>query len=287
MTARCPRPYKSRPLVKRSSERRNRVEPLILVTNDDGVLSPGLVAAVEAVQELGEVLISAPRYQQTSMSRAFPIGDGLGRIEIIDLEVGPYSHRGFGVHGSPAQAVSHAILEIAGRTPNLCVSGINYGENLGMSVFHSGTIGAALEASTYGIPGLAVSLEAGVELHETEDYPPMDWQMAKRFTRLLAAQILKEGLSGDIALLNVNVPGGATPETEVRVTIQSRQDYLVLEKPDSRDFAAPLRLRTSVRIDESSLEADCDVRAFALDQVVSVTPLTWSLTAREHWMPRF
>jgi len=262
------------------------VEPLILVTNDDGVLSPGIVAAVEAVQDLGEVLISAPRYQQTSMSRAFPIGDGLGRIDVIDLQVGSYLHRGFGVHGSPAQAVSHAMLEIAGRTPDLCVSGINYGENLGMSVFHSGTIGAALEASTYGIPGLAVSLEAGVELHDAEDYRPMDWQLAKHLTRLLAAQILNEGLSGDIALLNANVPGGATPETEVRVTTQSRQDYLVLEKPGSRDFAAPLRLQASVRIDESTLEANCDIRAFALDQVVSVTPMTWSLTARERWLPR-
>ena len=263
------------------------MEPLILVTNDDGVLSPGILAAVEAVQELGEVLISAPRYQQTSMSRAFPIGDGLGRIDVIDLEVGSYLHRGFGVHGSPAQAVSHAMLEIAGRTPDLCVSGINYGENLGMSVFHSGTIGAALEASTYGIPGLAVSLEAGVELHESEGYQPMDWQAAKHFTRRLAVQILKEGLSGDIAILNANVPASATPETEVRVTPQSRQNYLVLEKPGSRDLAAPLRLETAVGIDESTLETDCDIRAFALDQVVSVTPMTWSLTARERWMPRF
>lgn len=260
--------------------------PLILVTNDDGVLSPGIVAAVEAVQGLGEVLISAPRYQQTSMGRAFPIGDGLGRIDAVDLEAGSRTHRGFGVHGSPAQAVSHAILEIAERTPDLCVSGINYGENLGMSVFHSGTIGAVLEASAYGIPGLAVSLEAGVELHHTADYQPMDWSAAKHVTRLLAAQLLSEGLSGDICLLNANVPGDATPETEVRVTTQSRQDYLVLKRPRSRDFSAPLRLETAVRIDESTLEADSDVRAFALDRVVSITPMTWSLTARDRWIPR-
>jgi len=70
------------------------------------------------------------------------------------------------------------------------------------------------------------------------------------------------------------------------VTTQSRQDYLVLEKPGRRDFAAPLTLETAVRFDESTLEADCDIRAFAVDQVVSVTPMTWSLTARERWMPR-
>ena len=82
------------------------------------------------------------------------------------------------------------------------------------------------------------------------------------------------------------VPGDATPETEVRVTTQSRQDYLVLERPRSRDFSAPLRLETAVRIDESTLEADSDVRALALDRVVSITPMTWSLTARDRWIPR-
>ena len=217
------------------------------------------------------------------MSRAFPIGDSLGRIESVDLEAGSRRHRAFGVHGSPAQAVSHAMLEIARRTPDLCVSGVNYGENLGMSVFHSGTIGAALEAYTYGIPGLAVSLESAVELHCAKHYQTMDWQLATKVTRLLAAQILEEGLPGDIALLNVNVPGCATPDTEIRVTTQSAQDYLVLERPGTRDFASPLRLETIVRIDHSTLEADSDIRAFALDRVVSVTPLTWTLTARERW----
>jgi 5'-nucleotidase len=261
------------------------VKPLILVTNDDGVLSPGILAAVEAVQELGDVLISAPRHQQTSMGRAFPIGDGLGRIDVVELTAGTRMHRAFAVHGSPAQAVSHAVLEIAPRTPDLCVSGVNYGENLGMSVFHSGTIGAVLEASSYRIPGLAVSLEAGVELHHAAHYSPMDWSTAVHLTRRLAAQILHEGLRGDISLLNANVPNDATPETEVRVTAQSRQDYLVLERPSSRDFTAPLRLETAVRIDEATLEADSDVRAFAVDRVVSVTPMTWSLTARHAWVP--
>jgi len=263
------------------------MSPLILVTNDDGVLSPGIAAAVEAVQELGDVLISAPRHQQTSMGRAFPIGSGLGRIDAVDVRAGERMHGGFGVHGSPAQAVSHAMLEIADQMPDLCVSGINYGENLGMSVFHSGTIGAALEASTYGIPGLAVSLEAGVAAHQAQDYPPMDWRPAIHFTRSAAAQILKEGLPGDIALLNVNVPACATRETEVRVTRQSRQDYLVLVKPEPRDLSTPLMLQTVVRVDEGGLEADSDIRAFAFDHVVSITPLTWSLTATQHWTPRF
>ena len=263
------------------------MRPLILVTNDDGILSPGIAAAAAAVQDLGEILVCAPRYQQTSMGRALPKDDGLGRIDVMDVQAGSRVLRGFAVHGSPAQAVSHGIHEIARRTPDLCISGINYGENLGMSLFHSGTIGAALEASTHMIPGLAVSLEAGIELHHADDYGSMDWRAAMRLTALLAEQILREGLAGDIALLNANVPADAGEATEVRVTMQSRQDYYVVEAPGDRDFGEPHRLEVAVRVDERTLEPDSDIQAFAVDRVVSVTPLTWSLTAREPWAPRF
>jgi 5'-nucleotidase len=262
------------------------VRPLILVTNDDGILSPGITAAVEAVQDLGQVLICAPRSQQTSMGRALPKDDGLGRIDIMEVRAGSRLHRGFAIHGSPAQAVSHGIHEIARRTPALCISGINYGENLGMSLFHSGTIGAALEASTHRIPGLAVSLEAGIELHHADDYATMDWRTAARLTRSLAEQILQEGLPGDIALLNVNVPADAGETTEIRVTTQSRQDYYVAVKPGERDFGEPHRLETAVRVDGATLEAGSDIQAFAVDRVVSITPLTWSLAARAPWAPR-
>jgi len=258
------------------------MKPLILITNDDGVLSPGLRAAAEAVAELGELLIVAPRFQQTSMSRSFPKGDDIGKIEEVILTINGKQHIAYGVIGSPAQAVSHGLLEIASRKPALCISGINYGENLGTGLSVSGTIGAALEANTYGIPGLAVNLAASIKMQHSSDYDPLDWEVAMFFTKLFASKIIKNGLPPDTALLNINVPSTATPNTPIRLTVQSRQDYFVFEKPPKRDFSKGFRLKVVIKIDEKTLEPDSDIKAF-LDGVVSVTPISWDLTARQYW----
>src|SRR5260370_6223336 len=107
------------------------MRPLILITNDDGIHSPGLHAAAEAALQRGDLLIAAPRYQQTAMSRSMPNGEDTGVIETLSLDLGGVAHRAYAIHGSPAQAVLHAILELAPEKPTLCISGINYGENLG------------------------------------------------------------------------------------------------------------------------------------------------------------
>src|SRR5260370_36224545 len=113
---------------------------LILLTNDDGIHSPGLKAAAEAFEPFGDLLMVAPRYRQTAMSRALPVSPDMGIIETFTIEINGKPHSVYGVHGSPAQAVKHALLEIAPRKPDLCVSGINYGENIGSSITTSGTI---------------------------------------------------------------------------------------------------------------------------------------------------
>ena len=136
------------------------MKPLIIVTNDDGVYSPGLCAAAEAVQDLGDLLVVAPRFQQTSMGRSFPKSKDVGIIEKIKIMLNGCEIEAYGVHGSPAHAVSHGILELAYRKPDLCISGINYGENLGLSISCSGTIGAAFEADSYDIPSIAISRQA-------------------------------------------------------------------------------------------------------------------------------
>jgi 5'/3'-nucleotidase len=260
------------------------MRPLILITNDDGIMSPGLMAIVEAVRDLGDLLVCAPRFQQTNMGRSFTDDALSGRVEIIASDHCRY--RMVAVHGSPAQSVSHAILELATRPPSICISGINYGENLGTSIFHSGTIGAALEAHTYGVPGLAVSIEASLESHTTTNYPSLEFGTAQRLTRRLVRQVLEYGLQGDIALLNVNVPAEATDETEVRVTSQSNQHYYVFERPGRRDFAMPLKLKTVIVVDEDTLEIDSDIRAFAVDRVISITPMSANVTAAGRWTLR-
>lgn len=119
-------------------------DPLILITNDNGIQSPGLFAAAQAVADMGKLLVSAPLSQQTGMPRAFPRHPGLGTIKEFELNINGKPIVGYGVDGSPAFAVAHGVLELADRKPALCISGINYGENLGQSLPRSGIVGAVL-----------------------------------------------------------------------------------------------------------------------------------------------
>jgi 5'-nucleotidase len=258
--------------------------PLILVTNDDGILSPGLLAAAEAVSGLGELLLVAPAAQQTSMSRAFSHDVGAGVIERVEVPVGGHKVPAYSVSGSPALTVTHALLELAERPVGLCVSGVNYGENVGGSIGVSGTIGAALEAANHGIPGIAVSVT--VQVGEWRTFGAIDWTAATYFTRLLATQVLAEGLPDGVSVLNLNVPQSATADTELRKTVQSRQPYYVRRRPDpARPFGQPYRFPVDKVVDWDTLEPGTDIHAVVRDEVASVTPLTWRMTADTDWKP--
>ena len=131
--------------------------PLILLTNDDGYNSPGLLAAAKALTAVGELLIVAPIEQQSGMGRSWP--ETPGTMHKLEASLNGVTYPVYALEGSPAQAVAHGLLRIATRRPALAVSGINYGQNLGLVVTSSGTVGAAIEAAVAGIPSLAVSLE--------------------------------------------------------------------------------------------------------------------------------
>lgn len=266
------------------------MKPLILVTNDDGIFSPGLQAAAEAVHELGELLMVAPRQQQTSMSRSLPAGDNIGIIEDVLLTVGGKPQNAFAVNGSPTLAVIHAVFELAPRKPALCISGINYGENVGMTTMISGTVGAALEASVCGIPAVAVSREADLNLHRSDNYGALDWTTAIHFTRQLAEKVLTHGLPPEIGVLNVNVPANATNTTEVRPTVQSQQAHYYFTRIASRDRSKGYRPQVDLIVNRERLEPDSDIQGFMFDHVVTVTPLTNNLTARvdvTNWFTAF
>lgn len=257
------------------------MKPLILVTNDDGVQSPGLRAAAEALSPLGDILVVAPKTQQTGMGRAFPKNEGIGIIEIQQAKIEDRAYPYYAVHGSPAQAVAHGVLEIAPRRPDICISGINYGENLGGTNFISGTVGAALEAACYGIPALAVSIGANSADQYTKLYCRKDWEVVMYFAHKFASFILCHGLPPYVALLNINIPTVATRETEVRTTSQSRQNYYMCTAPEKRDFSKNFRLPVKIDIDYDTLESDSDIYAFVVDGVVSVTPIGTDLTVRD------
>ena len=252
--------------------------PLILVTCDDGIESPGLRAAVRAVLPLGEVVVSAPCEQQSGAGRSLPTSND-GAIHEVFYQVDGQQVLAYAIHGSPAQAVLYALVELVSRKPALCVSGINFGENVGSGVTSSGTVGAALEAADERVLALAASLETDKQYHynHSED---VDFSAATHFTRFFAAQMLSRQLPADVDLLKLEVPRNATPETPWRVTRLSRQRYFQSLPSGRRYLGEKRRLDYEMVVDHATLEPDSDIQAVQVDRIVSITPLSLDLTSR-------
>lgn len=250
--------------------------PLIFLTNDDGIASPGLRAAVEAVAPLGDLLVAAPKTQQTGAGRSFPPYGG--EIDHYEMRLSDGTVvAAHAVPGSPAQAVRAGLMLLTDRRPDLLISGINYGENLGVGVTISGTVGAAIEGATFGVPGLAVSLETDMH-HHLAHSEEVIFDGAAHFTALFARMMLTLRLPPQTDLLKLDVPRDATPETPWRITRISRQTYFqstIQEEAGVRRFTGYAR-----QIDPPSLEPDSDIYAVIVDRVVSLTPMTIDLTAR-------
>ncbi|RLC63086.1 MAG: 5'/3'-nucleotidase SurE [Chloroflexota bacterium] len=252
--------------------------PLIVVTNDDGIASPGLRAAVQAALPLGELLVVAPDRQWSGAGRSMPQGPE-GRISRYPLEVDGQPVTAYQVDASPASVVLHALLELIPRRPALLISGINYGENLGTDVTISGTVGAALQGAALGIPALAASLQTPKETH-TNPSDSVDFTAAIHFTRLFARRLLTASLPFDVDLLKLDVPSDATPETPWRLTRVSRHVYFVPVPPQRTSLAEPARIDYAPLAHPERTEPDSDIYALAVDRVVSVAPLSLDLTSR-------
>ncbi|MCJ7825044.1 MAG: 5'/3'-nucleotidase SurE [Anaerolineales bacterium] len=253
-------------------------EKLILLTNDDGIRSPGLWAAAEGLSKLGFVVVAAPREQSSGAGRSMPI-ESDGRLTEEQVTVGGKTWKVYAVGGSPAQAVQHGILELLPRCPDLVVAGINYGENLTVGVTISGTVGAALEGAAAGVPALAVSLEMSQQdfLSYSET---VDFSAATYFTCHFASRLLEMPSSPDVDVLKVDVPRDATPETPWVMTRLSRQKYYIPKAPRRTDLGESVKIGYDVVLDETNLEPDSDVYAICVARKVSVTPLSLDLTSR-------
>lgn len=257
--------------------------PLILVTNDDGIESPGLLAAAEAVSALGRPLIVAPETEQTGMSRAYPRGPAIGSIAEVPVTVAGERMAAYAVNGSPAIAVSHAMLELADSPVSLCVSGINRGANIGLTINVSGTVGAAFDADAHGIPAVAVSREFAAHEQRSAEFRADEWQTEMHFVRQFAEAVLTHGLPDSTAVLNLNIPVDAEPGTPVRRTRQAQQNYFELERPDRVDRSSPWRLATRVDYHEPHLTDEDDIKAVIVDRVVSYTMLCRTQTDEASW----
>jgi 5'-nucleotidase len=256
----------------------NTEHPLILVTNDDGIDSPGLLAAVEAVMPLGEPFIVAPDRQWSGAARSMPQGPD-GRIFQRRLEANGQSIPAYQVDASPALTVLHALLELAPRRPALLVSGINYGENVGIDITISGTVGAALEGAVNGLPALAVSLQTPKETHLNLS-DEVDFSTARHFTRLFARRLLTTTMPFDVDVLKLDVPSDATPETPWRLTRLARHTHFAPVPPQRDDLTEPTFIDYEQITNPECTHPDSDIHALAVDRVVAVTPLSLDLTSR-------
>jgi len=193
----------------------NKKEPVILVTNDDGITAPGIQNLVEAVKDLGKVVVVAPDKAQSGMGHAITIGVPLRLHKVNffgDIEAWQCT-------GTPVDCVKLAVDKILHHKPDICISGINHGANHSINVIYSGTMSAAVEAAIESIPSIGFSLL---------DYSlEADFTAARIYARMIVQQLL-ESTPDKHTVLNVNIPI-ATPE-EIKGVKICRQAYAKYEE---------------------------------------------------------
>jgi 5'-nucleotidase len=242
--------------------------PQILITNDDGIHAPGLRALVDAMKSLGTVTVVAPLAERSAAAQSLTLRQPIYCDEIAERE--------YAVEGTPADAMILAFHTLLEGKPDLVVSGINRGGNMGENVYYSGTVGAAMEAAINRVPAIAVSVS-----YRGKD---VDYAPAARFTHSLAPLILKEGLPSGV-ILNVNVPQAWTGE--VRFTRQSSKITRNLLKPGTDPRGRRYYWLHEQQLIEG-IEPDTDMAAVR-DGAISITPLELdhthspSLNHLSHW----
>jgi 5'-nucleotidase len=170
-----------------------KIVPTILITNDDGITAPGIRNLVEAVKDLGKVVVVAPDKPQSGMGHAITIGHPL-RMNKVDMFEGVESWQ---ISGTPVDCVKLAVDKILHGKPTICLSGINHGANHSINVIYSGTMSAAMEASIESIPSIGFSL-----LDFSYD---ADFTTAKYFVKKIVSYFLQQKMDKHM-LLNVNIP---------------------------------------------------------------------------------
>jgi 5'-nucleotidase len=242
--------------------------PHILITNDDGINAPGLRALVDVLADLGEVSVVAPSHERSASAQALTLRQPIYYDQAAECE--------WAVEGTPADAMILGLNKLLDDRPDLVVSGINRGGNMGENIYYSGTVGAAMEGAVNGIPSFAISLA-----HRGKEF---DYTNAANFTRRLASVILKEGLPKGV-LLNVNVPEPWTGE--VRFTRQSAKITRNLLKA-GEDPAGRKYFWLHEQEIKDEIDPDTD-HAAIFAGAVSITPLVLdhthqpSLNHLSHW----
>jgi 5'-nucleotidase len=238
----------------------------ILITNDDGIASPGIATLVASIKQIADVVVVAPDTEQSAVGHAVTISFPL-RVEKFNKN-GEFF--GYAVSGTPADCVKIAVKEIFQNKPDMIISGINQGPNTGTHIIYSGTVSAATEGTILGIPSFAVSLAT---------YTNPDFSFSAELAKKIALMIQKNSLPKGV-LLNVNVP--AVPRDQIkgtRLTVQGETKFVgALEK--RIDPRGKTYYWLTPEITEISGPVEFDTIAIQNNEV-SITPLHYDMTAKE------
>ena len=199
-----------------------------LISNDDGVTASGILSAKKAVENLCDTCVVAPEVQQSGIGHALTLFESV-RVNKHTLRDGSI---GYGVSGTPTDAVTIGLFEILDEKPDIMISGINTGFNIGKAeLTTSGTLGAALEAASFGIPTIAISQEVVRDDIKFENGEiGIDFDFAGKMLNKLAKIVLKKGLPEGIDLLNVNIPANPVDEEFEVVRLGNRMYSPVIFK---------------------------------------------------------
>jgi 5'-nucleotidase len=241
---------------------------LIMVTNDDGVTSPGITALADAVSELGRVMIIAPEGEQSAAGMSLTFHRPL---RVNKVRVG--RRVCYAVSGSPADSTMIGVHNLLPRRPDAVVSGINKGENVTIQdIFASGTVAAALSAALLGIPAIAFSMEIPAKKTIVHGRNDPSFAIPARIAAEILREVLEHGMPKGADMLNVNFPWGTNWRTRVKITSVETRKWRdsVLEREDPR--GRPYYWLWGTRM--PSFRMDSDAYAVLKLKAISITPLS-------------
>lgn len=243
---------------------KKKEEAVILITNDDGVTSPGIKALVESVKHLGKIVVVAPDKPQSGMGHAITIGQPL-RMHAVHIFDGIEAYQ---CSGTPVDCVKLAVDKVLHRKPDLCLSGVNHGANHSINVIYSGTMSAALEASIESIPSVGFSLL---------DYSmEADFSGAKKYAAIVVDHLLKKNYDKHLCL-NVNIP--SMPAELLKGLKVCRQAYAKYEEKFDERHDPHGKKYYWLTGDFVNFDKGKDTDVWALkNDYVSVVPVQFDLT---------
>jgi len=250
----------------------------VILTNDDGIRSPGLLALHKELIKIVDVLVVAPESQKSGAGKSLTFHKPI-RVCEFTLE---NNFKGYAVSGTPADAILFGLSELCSEPPNLVISGINIGLNIGMqSILTSGTLGGVLEAAIYGIPAVAFSFETEMSqwFAVPETLNQELFKKASERAREIVSEIIEKGMPEGVDLLNINFPSNTDENTPIKVTRPCRSRYINRYEQRVDPFGIPYYWIFGM--ENKPTDPKTDLYVIKVEKAISITPISLRLTSKD------